>query len=169
MKIFIGQRKNEFGENVFISEHTFKRKEIKIWVHKIFQRSGNPDFDFAIIALNKNIVSKYFELGEFSETKTDIKIININGYPGDKGNIELWTKNTQTENVIEKEHVLLYDMYTSKGDSGAPVWVSINEKYKVLGIHGTGHYRNGSCNGAVKLQKTYIDFLKKFITDNKIE
>lgn len=169
MKIFIGQRNNETGKNVVISEHTFKRKEIKTWVHKKFQRSGNPDFDFAIISLNKNIVNNYFELAKFSDVKTDIKTININGYPGDKGNIELWTKNTLTENVTEKENVLLYDMYTFKGDSGAPVWITKNEKYKVLGIHGTGYYRNGSCNAAVKLKDDYIDFFEKFISDNKIE
>jgi V8-like Glu-specific endopeptidase len=169
MKVFIGQRNNESGNNVFISEHTFKRKEIKTWVHKKFQRSGNPDFDYAIISLNKNIVNDYFELAKFSEAKTDIKSININGYPSDKDNIELWTKNTQTENVTEKENVLLYDMYTFKGDSGAPVWINKNGKYQVLGIHGTGHYRNGSCNGAVKIKDYNINIFEKFIAENKVE
>lgn len=169
MKIFIGQRNNETGENIFIAKHTFKRKDIKTWVHKKFQRWGNPDFDFAIIALNKNIVDQYFELATFSEIKDNIESVTINGYPGDKGNIELWTKSSLIENVTEKENVLLYDMFTSKGDSGAPVWNEKNGKYQLIGIHGTGYYRNGSCNGAVKLTDAYIDFFEGFINDTKIE
>ena len=169
IEIIVGQRNNNRNENVFISKHVFSRKEFKSWVHKKFQRSGNPDYDYAIIALNENIVDRHFELTTFSELKPNIESISINGYPSDKGDIELWTKNTTIENVTEKQNVLLYDMFTVTGDSGAPVWNKKDNKYRLVGIHGTGRYRHGSCNASVKIKQTDIDFFKKFIVDNKIE
>jgi len=167
VELIIGQR-NEEGENVYISKYVFNRKDIKTWVNPVFQKAKNPDFDFAVVALNKNVVSQFFNLGEFQKLKVETDTLYMNGYPGDKGNKELWMKQTLNENVIVKNKVLLYDMFTYKADSGAPVWCKAEDKYHLVAVHGTGHYRNGSCNAGVKITKERIDFLKDFIRKNEV-
>ncbi len=168
IEIFIGQR-NENGINTYIAKHTFNRKDIELWVHSKFQKSGNPDYDYALVSLNKNIVDRYFKLATFNSVKSKIDSVHINGYPGDKGNIELWTKNTTKNNITEKQNVLLHNMYTFTGDSGAPIWCEVDNNLYILGIHGTGHYRNGKCNAGVKIKNEYITAFNSFISSSKIK
>jgi len=168
IELFIGQR-NENGENIYTEKHVFTRDEIKLWVDPVFQKKGSPDFDFALVSLPKNIVSDFFKLNTFEKVKTKTETVNINGYPGDKGNKALWTKNTTVNNITEKENVLLHDMFTYTGDSGAPIWSKINNTYYLIGVHGTGHYRNGSCNAGIKLTDERISLIENFVKTNSVK
>ena len=168
IELFIGQR-NENGENIFIGKYEFDRAEIKLWVDPIFQKRGNPDFDFALVALPQKVVSDFFQLTTFEKVKEKIETVKINGYPGDKGGKALWTKNTSVNNVTAKKNVLLYDMFTFTGDSGAPIWSKFNDTYYLLGVHGTGNYRNGSCNAGIKLTDERISLIEKFVKKNKLQ
>lgn len=170
IELFIGQR-NENGINTYISKQTFDRDKIEVWVDKKFQKKGNPDFDYGLISLDKNIVTHFFNLGTFEKVKPKVKLFKINGYPGDKGEKgkeELWTKSTSVDNITEKSHVLLHDMYTFTGDSGAPIWTEVGGKYYLVGVHGTGHYRNGSCNAGIKLTDERIKIVNDFTNKNSL-
>lgn len=167
LEVFIGQR-NENGVNTYISKHTFNRDEIKLWVDKKFQKKSNPDFDYGMVSLERNIVQKFFNPATFEKVKDKVELININGYPGDKGSEALWTKSTSVNNVTPKSQVLLHDMYTFTGDSGAPIWTKIEGKYYLVGIHGTGNYRNGSCNAGIKLTEERISTIKDFVSQNSL-
>ena len=133
IEIFIGQR-NESGENIYIEKYVFTRDKIKLWVDPIFQKKGNPDFDFALIALPKSIVTDFFSLNTFEKLKDKIEKVKINGYPGDKGSKTLWTKNTSVKNITVRKNILLYDMFTFTGDSGAPIRSKFNNTYYLLGV-----------------------------------
>jgi V8-like Glu-specific endopeptidase len=100
--------------------------------------------------------------------KDKVELININSYPGDKGSAALWTKSTSVNNVTPKSRVLLHDMYTFTGDRGAPIWTKIEGKYYLVGIHGTGNYRNGSCNAGIKLTEERISAIKDFVSQNSL-
>ncbi|MEI9807642.1 MAG: hypothetical protein WDO16_07035 [Bacteroidota bacterium] len=147
MTIYAG-RHNENGTNTWLFTKTYKRKELKILVPKRFQKKSDPDYDYAYVALPENVTADFFQLSQFEKIKDHTDSIFISGYPGDKGNKELWKKGDIPVNMADKGLVLLYSMYTYVADSGAPLWCKTEDAYFITGVHGTGYYHNGSCNAA---------------------
>lgn len=167
IELYIGQRNTETG-NTYLAKRTFKRDEITIWVDPIFQKKGNPENDYALVSLNRNSVNEYFNLLSFDDALKEIDTVQINGYPGDKGNKELWNKRAAISNIQSFQKIIVHNMFTYTGDSGAPIWTKINDKYVILGVHGTGHYKNGSCNAGIKLTEHRIKHINSFILKHKI-
>ena len=63
-------------------------------------------------------------------------------------------------------------MYSCTGDSGAPIWVKLNEKYYIIGIHHGGNENNQDFlslqyNVASAFSDKSIDWIIKEINANQ--
>jgi V8-like Glu-specific endopeptidase len=166
LTIYVGRHK-ENEKDTWLFAKTYKRKELKITIPMLFQKRSDPDYDYAYVSLPENISRSFFKLTEFEKIRYNTDSIFISGYPGDKGNKELWKKGELPDNIFNNEEILLYSIYTYVADSGAPLWCKIDNDFFIVGVHGTGNYHNGSCNASAKLTQKRILELQKFIADNR--
>lgn len=142
------------------------RSEISVVkAHPNFKGKGMKSriYDYGVIKLNSDTLSQIlndsFILGKFTDFGNSTDLIHITGYPGDKQLVKegsLWDKSDEKKNITTSTNYLTYGIYTFKGDSGAPIWVRVNNEYYVVGIHNTG-YKN--CNGGVMITDEVIEFL----------
>lgn len=68
--------------------------------------------------------------------------LNLSGYPGDKGGNQQWFMAERAKSVSSR--VIVYDIDTMGGQSGAPVWVLQDGKRYAVGIHTNGHESGNS-------------------------
>lgn len=62
----------------------------------------------------------------------DREILNISSYPGSQGGVQQWTMDGRGEaNTFNIKHTFK----TSGGESGAPIWVVIDNRNYVVGLH----------------------------------
>lgn len=163
--IYIGKRK-ENGTISWITSRHFRKSDCNIFVHPIFQRKGDPDFDYSYVALPVNMTETFFALDKFENLPVSTDSVYITGYPGDKSGEELWQKGDKKENIAVDTSVLKYSIYTFTGDSGAPIWVKNNGTNYLIGIHNTGSYHGTRCNAGSRLTNERISELMQFIANN---
>ncbi|MBL6448517.1 trypsin-like serine protease [Fulvivirga sp. 29W222] len=148
------------------------RSEIEqIESHSQFKGKKSRLFDYGYIKLKTDILGKvaggHFDLAEYESTGSASDDVFITGYPADLQAIKegsLWNKGSKKECVTTSENYLTYGIYTHKGDSGAPVWMKVNDKYYVVGIHNTGYK---TCNGGTKVTEDVIDYVKGIIAEKE--
>jgi glutamyl endopeptidase len=68
--------------------------------------------------------------------------LNLSGYPGDKGGNQQWFMAERAKSVSSR--VIVYDIDTMGGQSGAPVWVLQDGKRFAVGVHTNGHQSGNS-------------------------
>ena len=101
----------------------------------------DPDFDIGCIHLDKPLVEAvgWFAVGTFPADDLTGFLVNISGYPGDrgKGNEQYHSVNRVLQ-VSDRR--IFYDVDTFGGQSGAPVWIqeSTNSVPIAVGIHAYG-------------------------------
>lgn len=76
-------------------------------------------------------------------------VLNLSGYPGDKGGNQQWFMAQKAKSVAAR--VLTYDIDTMGGQSGAPVWVKLGNVRSAVGIHTNGH---ASGNSATRIEQS---------------
>ncbi|MHA6719845.1 trypsin-like serine peptidase [Sphingomonas sp. RS6] len=81
-------------------------------------------------------------------------MLNLSGYPGDKGGNQQWFMAQKAKSVSSR--VLTYDIDTAGGQSGAPVWILQNNQRYAVGIHTNGA---ASGNSATRIVKAVFDNL----------
>jgi glutamyl endopeptidase len=64
--------------------------------------------------------------------------ISVTGYPADKLFLTQWTCASSGIPLTVADRTIGYDVDTTGGDSGAPLWVAQSGKACVLGVHTTG-------------------------------
>lgn len=74
-------------------------------------------------------------------------ILNLSGYPGDKGGAQQWYMALKAKSVAPR--VIYYNIDTMGGQSGSPVWVRIGTTRYVVGIHTNGHITGNSATRIV--------------------
>lgn len=114
--------------------------------YKTCENNMTSRYDYAVVKLNKNIGSKtgYFGLKSIDNSKP-VYSISVTGYPGDKmvNGQAMMYRGTGKTLSIDKNGVFTHNVDTMGGDSGAPMYISQNGKYYVIGIH-------ASTNGSTK-------------------
>jgi V8-like Glu-specific endopeptidase len=138
-----------FGEIQVVKAITFKG-----WILE-----GKPMLDMALLILNKSI-GKYTGWGGLlSDSDNEAKLlrerVHITGYPGDKGSKQMWSM-SHTIKVVKPEE-FEYEIDTSGGQSGSPIWINRYGVPMVLGVHTLGH---DLINSGVRLSvKKFTDFV----------
>ncbi|RQM98922.1 trypsin-like serine peptidase [Staphylococcus warneri] len=129
---------------------------------QITKYPGNADLaivKFSPNDKNQNIgeVVTPATLSDNSDTNQN-QPITVTGYPGDKPLATMWESRGKITQIQGED--MHYDLSTTGGNSGSPVFNSRNE---VIGIHWGG--AANSYNGAVFINKDVQNFLKQNIED----
>ena len=101
----------------------------------------DPDFDMGCIHLDEPIGEKigWFGLGVFSADELEGYLVNVSGYPSDRGaGAEQYHSRNRVLRVSERR--IFYEVDTFGGQSGAPVWIHQSEDGPpiAVGIHAYG-------------------------------
>ena len=102
--------------------------------------SKNSDYDYAAIILPQNCRpgdrTGWFGLAVKDDAFLRNAILNLSGYPGDKGGNQQWFMARKTKSVGGRR--IVYDIDTMGGQSGSPVWILLNGQRYAVGVHTNG-------------------------------
>jgi glutamyl endopeptidase len=102
---------------------------------------ADPDFDIGCIHLDEPLGDTvgWFAIGSLGPSELKGHMVNISGYPGDRGRgTEQYFHHNRILNVGDRR--VFYDVDTFGGQSGAPVWIheAEGDPPLVIGIHAYG-------------------------------
>lgn len=121
-------------------------------------RDKKRDFDYGAIILpsNRKLGSTvgFFGFGTRTDAFIRSKVLNLSGYPGDKGGSTQWFHSRAIKSLNSK--VLTYEIDTAGGQSGAPVWYKDGNARWAVGIHTHGH---SSGNSATRIDSSVFNNL----------
>ncbi|MEO5681149.1 MAG: serine protease [Chitinophagaceae bacterium] len=113
--------------------------------------SKNSDYDYAAIVLPANCRlgdrTGWFGLAVKDDAFLRNAILNLSGYPGDKGGNQQWFMSRKTKSVSARR--IVYDIDTMGGQSGSPVWILVNGQRYGVGVHTNGHLSGNSATRIV--------------------
>ena len=113
--------------------------------------SKNRDYDYGAIILPASYRpgdrTGYFGFGVKTDAYLMSSVLNLSGYPGDKGGNQQWFMALRPKSVSSR--VIRYDIDTMGGQSGAPVWVKVGDVRTCIGIHTNGHLSGNSATRIV--------------------
>ncbi|MFT3935335.1 MAG: serine protease [Chitinophagaceae bacterium] len=102
--------------------------------------SKNSDYDYGAIILPNTCRpgdrTGFFGLAVKDDAFLRNAILNLSGYPGDKGGNQQWFMARQTKSVSARR--ITYDIDTMGGQSGSPVWILVNGQRYAVGVHTNG-------------------------------
>lgn len=131
-------------------------RSVKGWVN-----GKKPEHDYGCIVLPAGAFGgrKVGRFGFASPVSGVLlaKCATLSGYPGDKPFAEQWKMTRGIKTVTSK--TLIYDIDTVGGQSGAPVFIRLNGKPYVVGIHNYGNYTG---NSATRITPAVFNNLKKW-------
>lgn len=110
-------------------------RSVKGWT-----QSKNRNYDYGAIILPQSYrpgaTTGVFGFGVKSDAYLRNSVLNLSGYPGDKGGNQQWFMALRTKSVSSR--VITYDIDTFGGQSGAPVWIKVGNTRTVVGVHTNG-------------------------------
>jgi glutamyl endopeptidase len=101
----------------------------------------DADFDIGCIHLDESLGKQvgWFSVGAMSSADLAKHLVNVSGYPGDRGaGTEQYHHRNRIQEVTGRR--VFYDVDTAGGQSGAPVWIHQDETSPpiAVGIHAYG-------------------------------
>ena len=134
-------------------------------------QNQEEDFDIGVIHLDKPIGAEHgwFSVASFPDADLEGYMVNVSGYPGDKGGREQWWARNRIRGLTPRR--IYYDVDTMGGQSGAPAFIIEKEGAppKVIGIHayGTGGSKpstiNEEVNSAPRIIPEIVDLIQRWI------
>ena len=143
---------------------------VRGWVNNTDPRLSMP-YDMGMVILDKEIGKSTGWLGLLcgSDKLLEPLIVNVTGYPGDKGephqwSTQMWTMGHRVKRLDKDK--LYYDIDTFQGQSGSGLWAQYNDGYYAVGIHAYGEGIDGQGNSATRITeakiKRIIDWLNGY-------
>lgn len=121
-------------------------RSVNGWVN-----SKNRDYDYGAIILPSNCRpgdrTGFFGFGVKTDPYLMSSVLNLSGYPGDKGGNQQWFMALKPKSLSSR--VIKYDIDTMGGQSGAPVWVKVGDVRTCVGIHTNGDTAGNSATRIV--------------------
>jgi len=131
----------------------------------------DADFDIGCIHLTEDIGTElgWFAIGALSPIELESYLVNISGYPGDRGaGYEQYYNQNRILRVSERR--VYYEVDTFGGQSGAPVWIHEEEGAPplVVGIHaygtgGTPRAFNITANSAPRIIPEVLEKIREWV------
>ena len=129
----------------------------------------DPDFDIGCIHLSEPLGEGvgWFAVGALSPAELEGYLVNVSGYPGDRGmGTEQYHHKNRVLRVTERR--VFYDVDTFGGQSGAPVWIheADNSPPIAIGIHayGVGGAPGGlEANSAPRIIPEVLDQIRTWV------
>ena len=114
-------------------------------------QNKNRENDYGAIVLPANFrpgaVTGSFGFSVKDDAYLKSSVLNLSGYPGDKGGNQQWFMALKPKSVSSR--VITYDIDTMGGQSGAPLWIKVGESRSAVGIHTNGHTSGNSATRIV--------------------
>jgi V8-like Glu-specific endopeptidase len=114
-------------------------------------QNKNRENDYGAIILPANFrpgaVTGSFGFSVKDDAYLKSSVLNLSGYPGDKGGNQQWFMALKPKSVSSR--VITYDIDTMGGQSGAPLWIKVGESRSAIGIHTNGHTSGNSATRIV--------------------
>lgn len=114
-------------------------------------QNKNRENDYGAIVLPTNCrpgdQAGYFGYAVKDDSYLLASVLNLSGYPGDKGGNQQWFMALKPKSVSSR--VITYDIDTMGGQSGAPVWIKVGESRYCVGIHTNGDNAGNSATRIV--------------------
>jgi V8-like Glu-specific endopeptidase len=115
-------------------------------------QSKNRNYDYGAIILPNNF-RPGARTGAFGFSVKDdaylkAALLNLSGYPGDKGGNQQWFMAQKAKSVASR--VITYEIDTMGGQSGSPVWLKIGNQRFAVGIHTNGASSGNSATRIVQ-------------------
>ena len=137
----------------------------------VWRTSSNADFDIGCIHLDEPLGNKvgYFKVASLSDAQLKNALLNISGYPGDRGD--------GTEQYFHANRVLrtsarriYYDIDTYGGQSGSPVWhqsapdaAPIAVAVHAYGVGGTAANLKITANSGPRLVPEVVETIRQWL------
>jgi glutamyl endopeptidase len=131
--------------------------------------SEEPDFDIGCIHLDKplDVGVGWFAVGALSPAELQDYLVNVSGYPADRGNgTEQYHHKNRVLRVTDRR--VFYDVDTYGGQSGAPVWIHEKDDSPpiAIGIHAYGVDDSAGglkANSAPRIIPEVLDQIRKWV------
>lgn len=121
------------------------------------------DYDYGCIILPSSCRlgarTGYFGFANKSDSFLKDKILNLSGYPGDKGGNQQWFHAKKVKSLTAR--TIVYDIDTMGGQSGSPVWYKSGSARYAVGVHTNGH---SSGNSATRIISGVFNLMKSWKT-----
>jgi V8-like Glu-specific endopeptidase len=134
----------------------------KRWfVPQQWSRGGDVRFDYGAIKMSDASLGEqtgYLPIDVLSDDEILQKMITTSGYPSDMPiSTNQHFNSGECDDVQEQR--LVYSLDTWKGASGSPVWVELDGKRVVIGIHNYGHCPNR----ATRVNRRVFEDLERWV------
>jgi V8-like Glu-specific endopeptidase len=136
----------------------------KVRTFKLWLDDENPDWDIALITLNRDIGTStgYFGVANYSNTALKDQLVTISGYPGDRDNGEfLYTMSAKLTGMLPKE--LRYTIDTAGGQSGSGITRVVSNKRYAIGVHAYGAATGFPFNSGPRIDATILRYLQNWM------
>lgn len=129
---------------IFVNGKWIKLKKKNVRIHHYHQGIfHNKNKDIAIIKIKNISVLEGVNITSFNAkpyagiTAYEKNDFHITGFPSDRPNILVDKSGSSSEFILDNSNNIIgyNNVYTCKGDSGAPLWYKSDNKYYLLGIH----------------------------------
>jgi V8-like Glu-specific endopeptidase len=137
----------------------------------VWQASANADFDMGCIHLDEALGAKvgYFKVASMSDSDLEGALLNISGYPADRGNGE--QQYFHANRVLRTSaRRIYYDIDTYGGQSGSPVWHQSDPQSEPIavavhayGVGGTASNLGIVANSGPRLTPEVVETIKQWI------
>ena len=162
IRVSPGQDGNNFPYPSVISQKFEVPEE---WVAS---RGTNPDFDYGVIYLDEPLGERtgWFSVAIADDNRLDRARVNLSGYPGDPaggyGTYQLFHADLASDIGDSR---FFYAIDTYGGQSGAPVWIELDENgnRQVVGIHTYGIGGSFKLNSATRITPTILTDIKQWL------
>lgn len=116
--------------------------------------SKKREYDYAAIILPTRPGDQTGTFGRAVRSDSFLmnSVLNLSGYPGDKGGRQQWFMAQKPKSVSAR--VITYDIDTMGGQSGAPVWVLQDGQRYGVGVHTNG---SSAGNSATRITQEVFD------------
>jgi len=137
----------------------------------LWYQNQDPDFDIGCIHLAEPFdpIPGWFTIESMDPAELEGYLINVAGYPGDKGGDKMYHHANQVLTTSDRR--LFYNVDTMGGQSGGPAWVhkSENGPPVVVGIHAYGEGAtpanfNIEANSAPRIIPEVFDLIQGWVT-----
>lgn len=127
-----------------------------------------PQHDWAVITLDRRIGNLTGWMGRLTVPSSHpiySDLLNLAGYPGDKGSNTLWFDGDSGDRADEFNHT--YFMDTAGGQSGAPVWTFDGTNRYIVTVHTAG-LPNQARNVGTRLNQDKFDRLTTWLNSDAL-
>lgn len=146
------------------SNYPYYAKVTKIHIQREYYENTPLNYDWAALELNWNLGYKTGYYGKIANWYEQDDQLNSFGYPAEKPQGTMWETNGKL--LSKTKHKFEYNLDTTGGQSGSPVFMTINQEAYVCGIH--TNVSSSTSNQGTRINDFIFKYLDSYILSIEI-